>query len=136
MPYRPSSTGISSLTSSIRKFGFFAGRLTGCVLFIVLATKVSDVFALRYALLIVGAVQLLSIPVARSILQGWGVSSIGPENWNRAKTTGKSAVSVAINCYYEHVITECIMPVMRPVSVRTGANRPDFGPVAPGRLGV
>jgi hypothetical protein len=36
----------------------------------VLATKVSDVFALRYALLIVGAVQLLSIPVARSILQG------------------------------------------------------------------
>jgi hypothetical protein len=28
------------------------------------------VFALRYALLIVGAVQLLSIPVARSILQG------------------------------------------------------------------
>ena len=27
---------------------------------------------LRYALLIVGAVQLLSIPVARSILQGWG----------------------------------------------------------------
>ena len=53
-----------------QEFGFFAGRLTGCVLFIVLATKISDVFALRYALLIVGAVQLLSIPVARSILQG------------------------------------------------------------------
>ena len=53
-----------------QEFGFFAGRLTGGVLFLVLATKVSDVFALRHALLIVGAVQLLSIPVARSILQG------------------------------------------------------------------
>ena len=53
-----------------QEFGFLAGRLTGGVLFLVLATKVSDVFALRYALLIVGAVQLLSIPVARSIVQG------------------------------------------------------------------
>ena len=53
-----------------QEFGFFAGRLTGCILFIALATEVSDVFALRYALLIVCAVQLLSIPVARSILQG------------------------------------------------------------------
>ena len=53
-----------------QEFGFFAGRLTGGVLFLVLATKVSDVFALRYALLIVGAVQLLSIPVVRSIVQG------------------------------------------------------------------
>ena len=53
-----------------QEFGFFAGRLTGCILFIALATEVSDVFALRYALLIVGAVQLLSILVARSILEG------------------------------------------------------------------
>ena len=50
--------------------GFYIGRFTGCMLFIVLAFQVSDTFALRYALLIVGALQLLSIPVARGILKG------------------------------------------------------------------
>lgn len=50
--------------------GFYIGRFTGCMLFIVLAFQVSDTFALRYALLIVGAVQLLSIPLARGILKG------------------------------------------------------------------
>ena len=53
-----------------QEFGFFIGRFAGCGLFILLASKISDTFALRYALLIIGVVQLLSIPVARSILQG------------------------------------------------------------------
>jgi MFS transporter, YQGE family, putative transporter len=50
--------------------GFYVGRFTGCMLFIVLAFQVSDTFALRYALLIVGALQLISIPVAKGILAG------------------------------------------------------------------
>jgi YQGE family putative transporter len=50
--------------------GFYIGRFSGCMLFILLANQVSDTFALRYALLIVGVLQLLSIPVARSILSG------------------------------------------------------------------
>jgi YQGE family putative transporter len=47
------------------EFGLFVGRLAGCGLFIVLANEVSDVVALRYALMVIGLLQLLSIPVAR-----------------------------------------------------------------------
>jgi YQGE family putative transporter len=53
-----------------QEFGFYVGRFAGCGLFIVLANKISDTFALRYALLIIGIVQLLSIFVARTILKG------------------------------------------------------------------
>ncbi|MCI0335354.1 MAG: MFS transporter, partial [Planctomycetes bacterium] len=53
-----------------QEFGFYIGRFAGCGLFIVLANYVSDTFALRYALLIVGIVQLLSIAVAKGILRG------------------------------------------------------------------
>jgi hypothetical protein len=40
------------------------------MLFILLAYQVSDTFALRFALLMIGIVQLLSIPVAKGILRG------------------------------------------------------------------
>lgn len=53
-----------------QEFGFFIGRLTGCGLFILLANTISDTFALRYALLIIGVVQLLSIWLASRILAG------------------------------------------------------------------
>jgi YQGE family putative transporter len=53
-----------------QEFGFYIGRFSGCMLFILLANKVSDTFALRYALLMIGVVQLLSIPMARRVLQG------------------------------------------------------------------
>ncbi len=53
-----------------QEFGFFIGRFAGCGLFILLANNVSDTFALRYALLIIGVVQLLSIWMAKRILQG------------------------------------------------------------------
>lgn len=53
-----------------QEFGFFVGRLTGCGLFILLANYVSDTFALRYALLIIGIVQMLSIWVARHVIDG------------------------------------------------------------------
>lgn len=54
----------------IQEFGFYIGRFAGCGLFIILATQVSNTFALRYALLIVAVLQLLSVFVAKGILQG------------------------------------------------------------------
>ena len=59
-----------------QEFGFFIGRFAGCGLFILLANNVSDTFALRYALLIIGVVQLLSIWMAKRVLQG--CAAIGP----------------------------------------------------------
>ena len=53
-----------------QEFGFFIGRFTGCGLFILLANYVSGTFALRYALLIIGVVQLLSIWMAQRVLEG------------------------------------------------------------------
>jgi YQGE family putative transporter len=53
-----------------QEFGFYVGRFLGCGLFILLANKVSDTFALRYALLIVAVVQLLSVIAAKRVLQG------------------------------------------------------------------
>jgi YQGE family putative transporter len=53
-----------------QEFGFYIGRFTGCMLFLLLANKVSDTFALRYALLMIGVVQLLSIGVAQRVLKG------------------------------------------------------------------
>jgi YQGE family putative transporter len=51
-----------------QEVGFYIGRFSGCMLFILLASQISDEFALRYALVIVGVLQLLSIPVAKGIL--------------------------------------------------------------------
>ncbi len=58
-----------------QEFGFYIGRFVGCGLFIVLAGKVSDTFALRYALVIIGIVQLLSVFVAKTILMGCATAS-------------------------------------------------------------
>jgi YQGE family putative transporter len=52
------------------EFGLYLGRFIGCGLFIVAAFLVSDVFALKYALLIVGIVHLSSWWVARVVLRG------------------------------------------------------------------
>lgn len=53
-----------------QEFGFYVGRFSGCVLFIVLAATLGNDFALRYALLVIGLLQMLSVPVARTILKG------------------------------------------------------------------
>lgn len=50
------------------EIGLFIGRAFGMGLFISLAYLVSENFALRYALLIVGAIQLLSLPLAKNII--------------------------------------------------------------------
>lgn len=51
------------------EFGLYVGRFLGCGLFIFLAFQVSDVFALKYALPIVGLLQVLSVFVAKHILK-------------------------------------------------------------------
>lgn len=48
--------------------GLFIGRALGMGLFISLAYWVSEDFALKYALVIVGAIQLLSLPLAKNII--------------------------------------------------------------------
>lgn len=50
------------------EFALFLGRLLGCGLFIALADFVSDIAALKYALPVIAALQLLSIWVTRSAL--------------------------------------------------------------------
>lgn len=52
-----------------QELGFFVGRLLGLGLFLVLAYKVSDAFALRYALPVVATLQLLAFWVARIVLR-------------------------------------------------------------------
>jgi YQGE family putative transporter len=53
-----------------REFGYFAGRASGLIIFLVLAYGISNVFALRYSLLLVGIVQLLTIWIIRSLVKG------------------------------------------------------------------
>ena len=49
------------------EFGLFVGRFFGLILFIVLSTYVSIDFSLKYSILIIAALQLISIPVAKHI---------------------------------------------------------------------
>ena len=51
------------------EFGLYAGRVMGLGLFIFLAFYVSEIFALRYSLIIVAVIQMLSIPLARNIMK-------------------------------------------------------------------
>jgi YQGE family putative transporter len=51
------------------EFGLYAGRIMGLGLFIFLAFYVSEIFALRYSLIIVAFIQLLSILLAKNIMK-------------------------------------------------------------------
>ncbi|MFH0758896.1 MAG: MFS transporter [Bacteroidota bacterium] len=51
------------------EFGLYIGRFLGLGLFIFLITYVSESFALKYSLIIIAAIQLLSIPVARRVVR-------------------------------------------------------------------
>ena len=51
------------------EFGLYAGRIMGLGLFIFLAFYVSEIFALRYSLIIVALIQLLSILLAKNIMK-------------------------------------------------------------------
>ncbi len=63
-----------------QEFGFYIGRFRGCGLFILLANNVSDTFALRYALLIIGLVQMLSIWFAQRVIDGSSKTALDPED--------------------------------------------------------
>lgn len=51
------------------EFGLYVGRVSGLGLFIFLAFYVSEIFALRYSLIIVAVLQMLSIPLAANIMK-------------------------------------------------------------------
>ena len=51
------------------EFGLYIGRFLGLGLFIVLIYYVSESFALKYSLIIIAAIQLISIPVAKSLIR-------------------------------------------------------------------
>jgi YQGE family putative transporter len=78
--YFPTEMRVIDVVSKIEKrsefayifnheFGLYVGRFFGLMLFIVLATYVSEIFALKYALIIIAILQLASIPVARHIIK-------------------------------------------------------------------
>lgn len=50
------------------EFGLYLGRFFGLGLFIVLATYVSEVFALKYSLVVIAVLQIASIPLAKHII--------------------------------------------------------------------
>jgi len=51
------------------EFGLYTGRILGLGLFIFLAYSVTEIFALRYALIIVATLQMLSVPLAKNIMK-------------------------------------------------------------------
>ena len=51
------------------EFGLYAGRLVGCMVFLITAYYFSPEAALRYSLLIIAAIQVLSIPIAKNLIQ-------------------------------------------------------------------
>jgi YQGE family putative transporter len=74
--------------------GIYVGRLLGCLLFIVFAFCVSETVALKYALPIVGGVQLLSIGVVKKVLSGVSrLSASLPASQSRNSTAEIAAAS-------------------------------------------
>lgn len=51
------------------EFGLFIGRFIGLVLFIVFAYYISEVFALKYSLIVIAVLQLASLPLAEHIIK-------------------------------------------------------------------
>ena len=77
--YFPTQMRVIDIVSKIEKrnefayifnheFGLYVGRFFGLGLFIVLATYVSEEFALKYALVIIAILQMASIPMAKHII--------------------------------------------------------------------
>jgi MFS transporter, YQGE family, putative transporter len=51
------------------EFGLFFGRLAGCLVFLITARVFSPEAALRYSLLLIAAIQALSIPIAMKLIK-------------------------------------------------------------------
>jgi len=78
--YFPTQMRVIDIVSKIEKrnefayifnheFGLYIGRFFGLGLFIYLDTYVSEMFALKYALIIIATIQIASIPMARHIIK-------------------------------------------------------------------
>jgi YQGE family putative transporter len=78
--YFPIQLGVIDYVSEIEKrnkfayifnheAGLFVGRMAGCILFLITAKYMSPEFALRYVLLMIAGVQILSIPVAKMLIK-------------------------------------------------------------------
>ncbi len=61
------------------EFGLYIGRFLGLGLFIFLIMNVSESFALKYSLIIIASVQLLSIPVAKRLIRRANKYASAPE---------------------------------------------------------
>lgn len=61
------------------EFGLYIGRFIGLVLFIVLIYYVSEPFALKYSLIIIATLQLISIPVAKTLIRKSNIYLSKPE---------------------------------------------------------
>jgi YQGE family putative transporter len=68
------------------EFGLYAGRLAGCVMFLVAAKYVSPEFALRYVLVAIAVLQALSLPVARMLMKKMGLPAGSPQDSNEVLT--------------------------------------------------
>jgi MFS transporter, YQGE family, putative transporter len=53
-----------------RELGYFVGRASGLIIFLIVAYGISNAAALRYALLIIGFIQLATIWIIRSLAKG------------------------------------------------------------------
>ncbi|CAN5355662.1 hypothetical protein BH23BAC2_BH23BAC2_04480 [soil metagenome] len=51
------------------EFGLFIGRFIGLGLFIVFAYYISEIFALKYSLIVIAVLQVASLPIARLIIK-------------------------------------------------------------------
>jgi YQGE family putative transporter len=51
------------------EFGLFIGRFLGLGLFIVFAYYISEIFALKYSLIVIAVLQVASLPIARLIIK-------------------------------------------------------------------
>jgi MFS transporter, YQGE family, putative transporter len=88
-----------------QEFGFYVGRFAGCGLFLFLAFHVSNTFALRYALLIIGLVQLLSVFVARQLLAGCAAEKQASSGGSQEKKTSTNTASL---CEQEKLATDAV----------------------------
>ena len=87
------------------EFGLYAGRLVGCMVFLVTAYYFSAEAALRYSLLIIAAIQVLSIPIANKLIQKMNmikssiptVTEAKPENKTQGKNVKRKPLLKEVN---------------------------------------
>lgn len=63
------------------EFGLYFGRLAGCGVFLITAYYFSPEVALRYSLLVIAVIQVVSIPIAKNLIQKmkpWGAITTHP----------------------------------------------------------